>query len=375
MAIISEDQLLSLLKKSRRVLLLEPPYRRNYIPLGLAKISSFVKSNGGSVQYSRGPIIGDFDLICISSIFTTDSTIVLQSIRECQFSLFHKKIPIVVGGIFASLMPDYILSKFKFVSVFIGYSKRLDSYLPDYSLDYGIEGFFANAMTLFTQRGCPNKCGYCMVWRMEPDFLVCSAWKRNLEKIDRKICVMSDNNFLAASDDHVRGVIEVLNNMKKEVIFNNGVDCKLINDENAALLSSLTYTRNGFRTAFDGMDQDGYYQRAMERMLSAGFKIKGNSYTYVLFNFNDTPQEAYYRARECWKYGSNPYLMRYRPLNLLSSKQKHVGKYWTFNLVKAFVNYGALYGYNRKDGTFETWVNSYDSKLTIEDWDKWNYKR
>jgi len=161
------------------------------------------------------------------------------------------------------------------------------------------------------------------------------------------------------------------------------VDCRLINNGNAELLSSLSYVRNGFRNAFDRMSDDGYYQRAMEKIQKAGLKIKGNSYTYVLFNYIDTPQEAYYRARECWKYGSNPYLMRYRPLDQLTKKNSYVGKYWTKNLIRAFSNYGQNFGYNRKDGTFEAWVKGYEkdgkwkykSELTGEDWDKWNHKR
>ncbi len=99
--------------------------------------------------------------------------------------------------------------------------------------------------------------------------------------------------------------------------------------------------------------------------------------TYVLFNFDDTPQEAYYRALECWKYKSIPYLMRYRPLNLLTKTNKFIGKYWSRNLVKLFSEWGLTYGFNNGDGTFESWVKSPKTKikLTKEDWDKWYYKR
>ena len=379
MAVINENKLMVLLKKSKKVLLLEPPYRRSYVPLGLAKIASYIKSNGGSVEYSRGTIPKSFDLICISSVFTNDASIVLTSIKECERSLFTNEIPIVVGGIFASLMPDYIQEKTK-ASVFTGYAKELDEYTPDYSIDYQIKGFFKDAMTLFTTRGCPNKCGYCMVWRMEPEFYIEPAWKKNITDVNREVCVVSDNNFLSAPHSHIKDVIETLNKYNKKIIFNNGVDCRLINNENAQLLSSLTYIRSGFRTAFDRMEDDGHYQKAMEKMQKIGFKIKGNSYTYVLFNYVDTPQEAYYRATECWKYGSNPYLMRYRPLDSLN-KSEYIGKYWTKNLIRAFSNYGQCYGYNRGDRTFEGWVNGCDGKwkyksaLTKEDWEKWNYKR
>ena len=116
----------------------------------------------------------------MSTVFTTDSEIVLKAIKQCQsnLSLFH--VPIIVGGIFASLMPKYIEEKTG-ANIFVGYSKILDGYIPDYQSDWKIDGFFKSAITLFTQRGCPNKCGFCMVPKMEPNFL----FFQNGKKLDR----------------------------------------------------------------------------------------------------------------------------------------------------------------------------------------------
>ena len=374
MDIINEIELISILKQSKNVLLIEPPYRRSYIPLGLAKISSFIKSHNGQTTYSRGSISGDFDLICVASMFTNDSKVVLEAIKKCQADYFLKKAKIIVGGIFASVMPEYIYDNTG-VSIFTGTSKILDSYLPDYEIDYGIKGFFNDAMTLFTTRGCINKCAYCMVWRMEPEYYICPNWQKNIENIKREVCVVSDNSFLSAPPDHVENVINSLNKNNKKVIFNNGMNCREITDENAKLLASLKYIKQGFRIGFDRIKDDGYYQIAMEKIKNAGLKIKGNSYTYILFNFKDTPQESLYRAMESWKVGSVPYFMRYRPLNQVHKKLDYVGKHWTLNLIRAFVNYGALYGFNRGDKTFEGWMKSSNIKLTDEDWNKFYYKK
>ncbi len=374
MDIIDEEQLIEILKQSKSILLLEPPYIRKYIPLGLAKISSFVKSHGGEARYSREPISGNFDLICIATMFTNDSDIVLKTIKQCKADWFLKDVKIIVGGIFASVMPKYIYENTG-VSIFTGCSKILDSYLPDYSIDYGIEGFFKNTMTLFTTRGCINKCPYCIVWRMEPEYYICPNWKKNIENIDREICVISDNSFLSAPHEHIENVINSLNENKKKVIFNNGMNCREINDKNAKLLASLTYTRQGFRIGFDRIEDDGHYQKAMETLQKAGLKISGNSYTYILYNFKEVPQDAYYRATEAWKFKSNPYLMRYRPLNQVCKKLDYIGKYWTKNLIRAFSYYGSTFGYNRGDKSFESWMKSSNIKLTDEDWDKWNYRK
>ncbi len=371
---MKEKELISILKASKNVLLIEPPYIRKYIPLGLAKISSFIKLHNGKVTYSREIISGNFDLICIATMFTNDSKIVLETIKKCKSDWFLKDVKIIVGGIFASVMPEYIYDNTG-VSIFTGCSKILDSYLPDYDLDYKINGFFNDTMTLFTTRGCINKCGYCMVWRMEPEYYICPAWKKNIENINREVCVVSDNSFLSASYGHIENVVNSLNKNNKKVIFNNGMNCREINDKNAKLLASLTYIKQGFRIGFDRINDDGHYQTAMQKLINAGLKIAGNSYTYILYNFKEIPQNAYYRTQESWRFKSNPYLMRYRPLNQVHKKLDYIGKYWTMNLIRAFNSYGQNFGYNRGDKTFEGWMKSSNIILTDEDWDKWYYRK
>ena len=371
--IISEKELLCILKKSKNVLMIEPPYRRSYIPLGLAKIATYIKEHGGSVTYSRGPMYGTFDLICVASMFTNDAKIVIDTVKSCKDDLFIKDIPIIIGGILASIMPEYMLNKTG-CNIFAGISYELDNYLPDYSIDYKIDGYFNDVMTLFTTRGCINKCAYCMVWRMEKKYHICKEWRKTIEAIDRKVCMVSDNSFLSSPSEHVKSVITCLNENNKKIIFNNGMNCREITKQNAKQLASLKYTRNGFRIGFDRKKDDGYYQAAMSKMQDAGLNLQGNSYTYVLYNFDDKPQNAYYRCREAWKFKSNPYLMRYRPLDQTSKKLDFVGKHWTMNLVRAFSNYGQNYGYNRGDKTFEGWMKSSNIELTKTDWEKWYAK-
>lgn len=378
--IINEDELFILLDNSKKVLLIEPQYPRQYFPIGLGKISTYIKSNGGEVKYSRSVINEKFDLICITSLFTTNSKEVIQAINQCRQNIFLNKIPIIIGGIFASLMPEYIFKETG-IKTFAGISNRLDSLVPDYSLPCELNDFWDKTAPCFTTRGCPNKCSYCMVWRMEPNFYIVPEWENNI-KVDKPIIIIFDNSLLSASFDHLQNVVNCLVSNNKKVLFDNGFNCREIDDENSKQLARLSYIRYGLRIGFDRIEDDGYYQTAMETLIRNGCKIKnGISMTYILYNFDDTPQEAYYRAREAWKYKSYPYLMRYRPLNSLSKNNKNVfiGKYWTKNLIKAFDSWGKLYGYNRGDKTFESWVKGYDDKhsykMNSEDWDAWYYEK
>ena len=374
--VINEEQLISILKNSKNVLLIEPPYKSTFIPLGLAKISSFIKNNGGKVEFSRVPIPGNFDLICITSMFTNNIDRVENVIKKCHRSFFLNKIPILLGGIAASLVQSDVFDK---VDIFKGYSQILDQIIPDYSLNYGVKSPWDSYSYLFTQRGCVNKCKYCMVHKLEPKLWINPKWKNMI--LDRLPNIMiSDNNILATNKKHSEEVLIYLAEIQKPVLFNNGIYAKIINKDNAKLLAKIKYSRSGLRTAFDRLEDDGYYQRGMQYLIDAGAKIQGNSLTYILFNFEDTPQEAYYRAQEAWKFKSNPYLMKYRPFD--SEKKGHfIGKYWTGNLTKAFSLWGQLYGYNRGDKTFEGFMESGLTKLktkirlTNEDWDKWYYKR
>lgn len=369
---MNEKEILSILSSAKNVLLLEPPYRKTYIPLGLAKIATYIKNNGGKVTYSRKILDTNFDVICITSLFTNDVDKVIKSINEVKNSLFANKATILIGGIAASLMKTLIKNRTG-IDTFYGISKILDKCIPDYSIDWDVSTYWNSFSIVFTQRGCINKCGYCMVHRLEPDIWINPKWKESIVK-EKENVLVSDNNILASSEKHWKEVFTFLAKNNKGVIFNNGIYAKLLNNESAKLLSKIRYVRNGLRLAFDRIEEDGIYQKAVELLRSNGVKVKRDSLTYVLFNFNDTPQEAYYRIKECWRHNSPPYAMKYRPLNAVK-KNNYIGRYWTKSLVQVFGKWCYIYGWNRWDRSFETWIRKENIKLTKDDWDRWYYKK
>lgn len=363
MKVVSEKKVFEYLDNVRNVLLIEPAYRRQYVPIGLGKISTYLKRKRAKVTYAREAIAGKFDLVCVTTLFTNDSKIVVRTIRNIGDSVFLGGVPVLVGGIFASLMPEYIYNETG-MPCFTGYSKRLDAMVPDYSIDYGIPERWRDTSFTFTTRGCINKCVYCMVWRLEPKFYINKNWKAHI--VDgKKIAAISDNNFLAAPLKHIREVVDFLVEKDKRVIFNNALDVRLMDVARADQIARLKYQGKGMRFAFDHMEEDGYYQRALE-LIEARTKIK--TFTYVMFGFKDKPWDAHYRVRECVKYNSVPYVIRYRPLDLLTRSNPYVGKYWTKQLMKAFQMYCYSYAHMRLD--FEQWAKE-ENCLGDDDWEAW----
>ncbi len=371
--IISEKEMIGHLKQAKKVLLIEPKYDRKYIPLGLAKISSFVKGNGAEVTYKRvyGSVGKEEDLICITSLFTYDSQKVTDVFRDIYHTLFKTNATVIVGGIYASLMPDTIAKNYPKVKVFKGYSKVLDRTPPDYSIDWGIEEPWDTFSYVFTTRGCPNKCAYCAVWRIEPNIWINPKWKDHIT--DKPNVMISDNNLSSQPIKHIRSVCDYMVQTDKHVVFDNGFDCKHITDELADILSGVKYTRSGMRLAFDRIEEDGIFQQAIMKLINAGVP-KNALMAYVLFNFHDRPKDADYRMRECIKLDVRPYPQQYTPLNKTDRKTRYIGKYWTKNLAKSFRFFWLMAGYYVKM-SFEEFVNSDEGKeyqLTKEDWECWN---
>lgn len=351
---VNESEMLALIERSKTVFLLEPPYRRKYLPLGLAKIASYIKANGGQVLYGRAYSGEPCDLICVSSLFTYESAKVLNAIREARKLAPHT--PILVGGIYASLMPAHVEEHTGGdVFVFAGFSLELDRYVPDYSIDWAMDEKWRTFSFTFTSRGCVNNCPYCAVKRIEPQIFYNPNWRNHIA-VEKPHIMISDNNLSAADNSHLFAVLHGLIESKKRVVFDNGFDCKHITPELAETLARVKFYDSGMRLAFDRIEEDGIFQPAIERLRAAGIP-KGALMAYVLFNFNDTPQEADYRMRECVRVGCRPYPQQFTPLNKTERTVTFVGKHWTENLLRHFRFFWLMAGYYGKM-TFEQYIHS-----------------
>ncbi len=331
-----------------KVLLVEPDYNARFAPFGLMKISSMLKDSGDKVKFVKGrKKLGDgYDVIYITTMFTYDSEITIKTI------LFYKKnypnSEIKVGGIFASIMPEYI-EKYTGIKPHIGLLQEAENFCADYDIikEYYpvIVGYNDRDTSLaFTSRGCPRKCKFCVVPKIEGDLTVVKDWEKNIDLSKPAISFM-DNNWLAKPEqdwiDDIKKIRSLLKKGIKWIDFNQALDCRLFTREHAKEMKGLPL--QPVRFAFDGKQEEGYIQEAIRISREYGFMHApqnnrdwnsklSNSSIYVLYNFKDDPKYFYYRVREICKNGASAMPLRYNPID--SVRKRYIGKNWSKDLLR-----------------------------------------
>ena len=127
------------------------------------------------------------------------------------------------------------------------------------------------------------------------------------------------------------------------VDFNQGVDARLFNEENVALLSRIAISP--LRIAFDDIRTRPAYEKAIRLSVDAGLRDFSN---YLLYNFNDKPVELYQRMKInvdlCEELNVSIYSfpMKYHPIRKkeedvedFSHNRDYIGKYWNRKYIRA----------------------------------------
>jgi hypothetical protein len=313
-------------KKKHLFLLVEPITKTPYPPLGLMKISSMLKDRvkGCEVIPQTGSSINGQKetptAIFITSLFTWDWRSVVESIKVYKSRFKDSKI--IVGGIAASLLADEIESATG-IKPHAGIYNDAEFYAPDYSKMFGRK---PGISITFTTRGCPNKCKFCSVKELEPDFFVKDGWEKDINVDSGKI-VFWDNNFLA-SPNFVKDCEKILT-LGKKVDFNQGLEARLYDEDKAKILARLNI--DPLRFAFDDIKQE---QNVLKAIRLAKKYTKKEICVYALYNFEDSPEDLFYRIDMLNKEGVLCFPMEYRAAS--KETKRFPNRFWNGFLLRAF---------------------------------------
>lgn len=298
-----------------KILLVEPNFPTNkksknhnrFVPLGLLKLASYHRSLGDEVKLVRGWEGNGFkpNKIYVTSLFTYWSKYVWEVVQI--YKKIYPNVPITVGGIYATLMPDHC-RKSGCDEVFVGLHHEAELHKPAYDLvetEYQI---------IHTSRGCTRNCAFCGVWRIEPEF----TYKKTItDEISKNRILFYDNNILA--NPHIENILDEIriarvNGMPVVCESQCGLDGRLLTPKLAKLIKKarLVYPRIAWDHEYEQYKQ---VKRQIDILVDAGYKPK-DIYVFMIYNYKFCFEELNIKRQKCFEWGVQIADCRYRPLDL-----------------------------------------------------------
>lgn len=387
-----------------------------------------------------------FDKVGITTLFTFYWDKTIETINFAK-KLCKSESDVMVGGIMSSLLPDEVYQATG-IKPFVGLLNHpgdidegneliIDELPLDYSILDEIDYVYPahNAYFAYMTRGCVNKCRFCAVPKLEPQYCDYINLKSRIEFTKKRFgeqrdLLLLDNNVLASKcydqiideikecgfgvgatysvpndyditinnlkdsyndrayirkavkiyreiidkltdetekadfylklemahclshytatkeailslDDYVRPLYEKTHKpsrRKRIVDFNQGIDSRLINESNMTKLAEVNIYP--LRIAFDHWKLKDIYENSIRTAVKCGIKSLSN---YLLYNFEDKPEELYYRLRMnvdlCEELGASIYSfpMKYHPINdkEFFMNRDYIGKHWNRKFIRA----------------------------------------
>lgn len=264
----------------------------NFPNLPLMKISAFHKREGDSVEWYRGILSDHMHRVYMSKVFSFTP--------DYEWAIDADEI--IKGG------SGYAIALEDGKEV---YHKERDNDLPDevehIYPDYSIYGIEDEAYG-FTTRGCPRNCSFCHVVAKEGR---CSRKVANVDEFwkGQKNIILNDPNILACPEH--KDLLVQLADTKATVEFNQGLDIRLINNDNLELLQRVKL--NHIHFAFDRwQDKDIIEPKLRAFKEATGYdRSRGKVMVYILVNYDTTIEQDIYRIQLCRELNFAPYPMIY----------------------------------------------------------------
>ena len=387
-----------------------------------------------------------FDKVGITTLFTFYWDITIDTINFAK-QLCKKEEDVMVGGIMSTLLPDEVYAATgihpfeglldKPGTIDQGDSLIIDQLPLDYSILDEIDYVYPanNAYFAYMTRGCVNKCKFCAVPRLEPEYCDYISLKEQIKITNERFgtqrdLLLLDNNVLASKcyeeiieeikecgfgqgatysapneyeitiknlqdsyndrayirkavkiymdimdrlkdedeksnlymkfeekhclyhytatkeaildlDEVVRPLYEKTHkpSKKKRIVdFNQGIDSRLITPENMSKLAEVNIYP--LRIAFDHWKLHDIYEKSVKTAVKSGIRNLSN---YLLYNFEDKPEELYYRlemnVKLCEELDASIYSfpMKYHPINdpEFFMNRDYIGKHWNRKFIRA----------------------------------------
>jgi hypothetical protein len=207
--------------------------------------------------------------------------------------------------VYISIVFDTTLNKIKKGTSIIGgtgysLSIELPLEIEDMEPDYSIYPY-NNISYGFITRGCIRKCPFCKVPEKEGTIHIVSS----VDKIVRhKITKFLDNNILAYNRH--KEVLKELVDKNIKCQFNQGLDIRLIDEENSILLSKLNYYKE-YIFAFDDIKYENIIREKLKLMLwRKPWQLKFFVYVDITMTKEETEERInFLKDNQCL-----PYIMR-----------------------------------------------------------------
>lgn len=254
----------------------------HYPNLPLMKLSAWHKQQGDHVEWYQPLFSGHLDIVYMSKVFTFTP----------DYEYFVDADKVIKGGTGyfypdgGKPLPD-----------------EIERIYPDYSL-YPNET--KDTAYGFLTRGCPRGCKFCIVGHKEGR---CSKKVADLSEFWRgqKNIILCDPNILACPD-HME-LLQQLADSGAKVNFNQGLDARLVNENNIELLSKIRLDKIHF--AYDRCEDKEIIEPKMEwiKDKTGWSRSKGRVTVYILVNHGTTIGQDIERIQFCRSLDWTPYPM------------------------------------------------------------------
>ena len=319
-----------------------------FLILLLPKLVLIISLSGNIVELQKGQNVAsrlvEYDEVYISCIFTKSAEAARRLAKQFPNSVVH------LGGSGVDLVTEL--------------PPEIESLKPDNSIYHDIYPETKYTSYGFSSRGCIRKCPFCIVptkeGKIHPVGDLYSVWNR---EAGHTHVVLLDNNILALPD-HFEKVANQIKQESLTVDINQGMDIRLVNPDNAAIIKKLKLQPYP-RFAFDDIKLESAVRKGIDVLKGAGIRV---SMFYVLSGFGPAFEDDLKRVNILRDLGQKAFVMLYDQELLKQPRYRHL-RNWTNARAHYFAQTYEEYCSTQEDGRYRkvSNQNKYMKKINRRD--------